>query len=553
MAKIATPKIGWDYMAGVRGTIAGAKQAEQQVYHDNLVRAQLERTRNIERERQRKQAEAQDKANEAFYQQTYDTFNKPFADNYSGNKGINTLFENFGNNYKKDYVSIVKDPNLSGEQKVHKQGVMERNAKFVGAAQKHIINFLNNFTEKSVEGDISRAMPPLYQSIGADLVAGQFDAELTWDNDAETVFLKGKTQDGQEINLSVQDIPLHWPGVMEAGMPMEDAIAAARDQWNTDIKEFYKTKDNNLLPSFNEERIKAVLDTQVESYGKDGVKIFAMDTMGWGEQDFNNAVRAYLNTERTEYPFGGEETLYKKMMNRTRADFGEENPEKEGYAEAQKKWENWERTKHSYFPKKTQMTQVEAELAVMEDLTETYVDTMRQVWDMDAALSGIKPFPAQRSALSDVQKLIRAEANSFNNMIKDDVNTLWSTIGTKDNKGEAYIDSKTGAPIIKYVEEYEDGPDENKIINLNNDEALRNLWLQGVRRELDSSKYDADVLGEWHEHKDAFKTNLLNAIKKGTGTELYPGEADNSAVMKGLELLSNNSEEAKKILGKYKF
>tara|TARA_B100001996_G_scaffold307362_1_gene248732 strand:- start:551 stop:2212 length:1662 start_codon:yes stop_codon:yes gene_type:complete len=514
MAKIATPKIGWDYMAGVRGTIAGAKQAEQQVYHDKLVRAQLERTRDIERERQRKQAEAQDKANEAFYQQTYDTFNKPFADNYSGNKGINTLFENFGNNYKKDYVSIVKDPNLSGEQKVHKQGVMERNAKFVGAAQKHIINFLNNFTEKSVEGDISRAMPPLYQSIGADLVAGQFDAELTWDNDAETVFLKGKTQDGQEINLSVQDIPLHWPGVMKAGTPMEDAIAAARDQWNNDIKEFYKTKDNNLLPSFNEERIKAVLDAQVESYGKDGVKVFAMDTMGWGEQDFNNAVRAYLNTERTEYPFGGEETLYKKMMNRTRADFGEENPEKEGYAEAQKKWENWERTKHSYFPKKTKMTQVEAELAVMEDLTETYVDTMRQVWDTDATLSGIKPFPAQRSQTSDTQQLIRDEAESFNAVVETDINNLWPILGTKG--GVAYIDEKTGTPTLKYDQEYQNSPTEEVIIDLNNDEALRNLWLKGVRRELDSSKYDADVLKEWHAQKRAFKANLLNSIKRGT-------------------------------------
>jgi len=417
---MAQPTIGWDYGLANKGTVAGQQAAAQQSKNDAYNRAQNDRRlekQALEVKNQKLAAESQDQAARSLYNKTYDTFYKPVEEtNYDA---VNTMWDTTTNRLVDAFYSVQMDKDLSPRDQAFQANKLMRQIPQMAAGRKVMDERIAAFQKASAIGNVSGAMEAKYQSMYGDLADNKFDGGIQLVEDQ--LRLIGKTSNGEEIDLALEEFDQHMPVTIEAGPSLVDSMDGLLDGWKQKEQKFKETGKDIDKPNWDIDAVKSAMEKTVELLGADGPKVFAVDTLGKDPGEFDKEVQALMSTEQTVYGGGISEEMFESMTTDEQA---------------------------LYKPRQVKLTQIDAELQVFDKMLDQYANTIKtQAWDK----SGLEGMQGPRNTAYDV---LVADTNNLTNDIQNGNfdNMLDGTVGEGKYFGAKMKVGKDGkTPILEYT------------------------------------------------------------------------------------------------------
>ncbi len=499
-------RVGWDYMAESRGTAEGQRAAEATARNSKINIGEWIRAKKEAQHLQEQQAKAQN----ASYQKMEDDVSNTFyrdAELDTNNDIVNVLRSQGGNQLLDFYSNIIKDKDLDGRDKAMQSQAVIMDTDIMAKALNTLGARLDAWKKAVGEDSVSDAFKAKYQTIYNSLLNGEFEGG--WGYDGDILKLRGVTSDGEQINLAAKDFEAHLPEIVAKGESLTDALDGINDQWRKEIQgwqadmtdpktkmKFRKPESPVMLengqPSAARTTLMESMENTIANGGRYGAAVFARDTMKLTNEEWQRRVQEKIGT--------------KQIDNIIPADIlAGMTPEQQA----------------QYQPEEFEMTELQAEQAVVDELLNDYADAAVSMYNKmqygSMTQSGTKRTSSTGKTNIDpkIANLIKAEATSLNNMVAQDATSIYEAMGINDMDNKKISINNNDDPIVIYDLEYSDGTKKPVSINLAQDDKLKELWMSNVRKNLGSTKYDADVLSLWHQEKDEFKKNLLSSIKQG--------------------------------------
>jgi len=500
------PKMGWDFTAESRGALEGARIARANAM-PNMAEAVAKRQRALEEEQ--RQADAQDATYQAFEDQTVNTFYKDH--DVSKFDDVNLMWEDATNGMIDTYHNIVKNKDLSGREKALATDKLMRYVPLVKNARNILSQRMQEWDESVVSDSVSSAFPAEFQQAYTDLKKGDFDGGIVIDGD--NMYFRGKTSQGEEINLPLQDFERNLPGIMKKGISYIDSVDGQTEVWDQELAKFKQTGKESDRPVYNREAIKDAMEEGISKNGEKGDMIFAMDTMGLTHEEWDGLWRKYYNIEDTD-PIMSETTIggLREMTD------ANGNPK---YTE-----EQLERLKG----KSIITTEVQAKQMAIEELLGQYADGMKVIYDKSTQHYGTatpysdpssdeNKFNARTTLnTSDVIDILRGQ-----NSLGDEVILNERTVmrGMNDNYIDGSIDEDG---ILKFTDirrlDQSTGkevrlPGADRQLNLNQEPDFKWYWMQQQIKGGDGTrKYTMELEDYWDKWGEDIFENAKKALKR---------------------------------------
>tara|TARA_B100001996_G_scaffold131451_1_gene99950 strand:- start:2700 stop:4403 length:1704 start_codon:yes stop_codon:yes gene_type:complete len=512
--KKGPPKMGWDFTAESRGALEGARVAKANAM-PNMAEAVAKRQRALEEEQ--RQADAQDATYQAFEDQTVNTFYKDH--DVSKFDDVNLMWEDATNGMIDTYHNIVKNKDLSGREKALATDKLMRYVPLVKNARNILSQRMQEWDESVVSDSVSSAFPAKFQQAYTDLKKGDFDGGIVIDGD--NMYFRGKTSQGEEINLPLQDFERNLPGIMKKGISYTDSVDGQTEVWDQELAKFKQTGKESDRPVYNRE---SIMDAMEEGIGKNGEKgdmIFAMDTMGLTREEWDGLWNKYYNITidpNTKKPLTDSVMTDSTIKGLAAMTDDEGNPK---YTP-----EQLERLKG----KPIITTEVQAKQMAIEELLGQYADGMKVIYDTSNKHYGTatpysdpssdkNKFNARTTVnTSDVIDILRGQ-----NSLGDEVILNERTVmrGMDDN----YINSSLNEDgILKFTDrarlDYTTGkevrlPGADRQLNLNQEPDFKWYWMQQQIKGGDGTrKYTMELEDYWDRFGDEIFENAQKALKR---------------------------------------
>jgi len=352
--------VGWDYTAGLRGSIEGARIASARGAQEAAAMKQSQNQQRLARkakEDEERAALAQQRIIDQQNQATRSTFYK--GDDPSQSAGLNNVFDHSKQKIVDTYTRIKSDKDMDpGEQALMMRKITNQIPLLNNAKAKLDAN-MKLFAKLSESGEVSRSMDPKYQYVYQQMAEGNFDGNIDFDGD-DLVF-NGVMPDGEAINLPLRDFDLHLPGVEQKGISLTDSADAYADELKLEIDTY--RKDGKKRPDFDRDAKKTAILSLVEGNTKSGNELFAygMDTMNYSREEIQERVDALKGTIKQE------DIISKGTYERLKARYAAEDPPRE--------------VPKNLMVREEVMTEADARIEVMDQMMDLEVDVLEEIYN----------------------------------------------------------------------------------------------------------------------------------------------------------------------------
>jgi len=486
--------ISWDYMAGVKGTQAGMKQAAD----SNLAtqRAANERNRqinirNAEIADKEKAAVAQDKVirqAEAIDHQTF--FTGAGGEENLDYAGLNSVYEKGTQDLISTYTDIKNNKDMDSSERARLMRTLTSQMPLLKSSKAAIDTQMKAYATAAQTGDVSGAMDSKFQQVYADLIKGNFDGGISFEGDS--MVFAGKTSTGDDIRLPLNEFGLKLPNVITKGGTLMDSADGYLDELKIEIDAYNKTgvngSGNRKPPEFDPETKRASIEKILEDKGNDAMYIYGMDTMNLSRKTIDDRVDALVGKEIPSNVL--EESVYKALP--TKDTDGKDFPP--GY------YDNLLSTTEF-------MTKADAREKVLDDMITQEVNVLRGIHD-----SKIGRAKAPVAELSLVDKTYESILNEGYGNLKS------GTLGLrpqdfkviKGTGGDNYASNiqegfKNGEYIVSFDQkgEFQEDPPITTVFNLSTTAGAKDFLL--ARFENEQGGKGANAAQTTESKKDAFE------------------------------------------------
>ena len=416
---MAQPTYGWDYGLANKGTAAGqqtaAARSRSSAHTTASIGRDIEQGREAKAQNERA-VEAQDLATRTLYAKSYNTFYKPVDDaNYDA---VNTMWDSSTNRLVDAFHSVQTNKDLSPREQAYQASTLMRQIEPMARGREVMDNRIAAYTAAAASGGVSGVMPAKFQSMYADLAANRFKGGIELDGDK--LRFKGVTSEGDEINMLVQDFENHMPDMADydQAASLSSNLAGINKAWRKQAETYKQSGKEIDKPRFDAKQSKAAIQKSIDGYGENGPAKFAVDTLGYTPERYQEMVDEKMKNKQTVYKGGISELQYSKMDTEMQA---------------------------QYPPEEIMVSQIDAEIMVLDELKDQYAKAAE--WSFDQ--SGYGRIQAGNKTLTREQKRVQVEQN-FDRNQKTFINNLTNAIRTGDEG--AMLEKVLGAGNFRNVE-----------------------------------------------------------------------------------------------------
>ena len=442
---MAQPKMGWDYGLANKGTAAGQQiaAARSRASAQNTASIGRDIRQSKEAEEQNKKAvEAQDLATRTLYSKSYDTFYKPVEDaNYNA---VQTMWDTSTNRLVDAFHGVQTNKDLSPREQAYQSSTLMRQIEPMARGRKVMDQRIAAYVEAAASGSVSGVMPAKFQNMYADLDANRFKGGIELDGDK--LRFKGVTSSGDEINMLVQDFDAHMPNMADYNQAasLSSNLAGIGKNWKKMAETYKQTGKEIDKPIFDSKQVKSAIQETISGYGENGPAKFAVDTLGYTPEEYQNMVDEKMKNKQTVYKGGISELQYSKM-----------SPEMQA----------------QYPPEEVMVSQIDAEIMVLDNLKDQYAEAAE--WSFDQ--SGYGNIQAGKKKLT-VKEL---RDRDFDNNVNQFMMNLNSAV--EDENPKVLLENIMGA------EDTIGGFNDFEITKVNGDTTMRFKEVTGIKDIKDNS------------------------------------------------------------------
>jgi len=296
--------ISWDYMAGVKGSQAGAKAAAQanlatrQNYATSVANI---RSRQKQLEEERIAAEAQEEAikqEDALTHQTFNDGSQP--DSFAG---LNSVFDKTNLDLVSTYNEIKNNKDMDSAEQARLMRTMLNQIPLLKTAKTFLDKQMQAFSAGSQTGEISNSMEPKFQRVYSELLRGKFDGGIVFEGNE--LVLKGVTSQGEDVNKKLREFELNMPTVIDKAASLTDATDTYMTTLENDIAGYQKTGKNSSgdlkIPQPPGKAQRKAIEDRIDKMandneGGDPLFMYGMDTLNIPRSVIEDRVTALTGT-----------------------------------------------------------------------------------------------------------------------------------------------------------------------------------------------------------------------------------------------------------------
>ena len=527
--------VGWDYTAGLRGSIEGARIASARGAQEAAAMKQSQNQQRLARkakEDEERAALAQQRIIDQQNQATRSTFYK--GDDPSQSAGLNNVFDHSKQKIVDTYTRIKSDKDMDpGEQALMMRKITNQIPLLNNAKAKLDAN-MKLFAKLSESGEVSRSMDPKYQYVYQQMAEGNFDGNIDFDGD-DLVF-NGVMPDGEAINLPLRDFDLHLPGVEQKGISLTDSADAYADELKLEIDTY--RKDGKKRPDFDRDAKKTAILSLVEGNTKSGNELFAygMDTMNYSREEIQERVDALIGTSKQE------DIISKGTYERLKARYAAEDPPRE--------------VPKNLMVREEVMTEADARIEVMDQMMDLEVDVLEEIYNASKSrIQRPQVTSYTQNIIEDVVDVKNEEGKGPGDLKEGDFNVKKVTgyDGTATNVKEFFNDD--GEYIVSYDQvnsKFGDQPPITTEYNLTTEDGAKDFLLNRYLNEqgglTPSAKEKKEAKNLAYKNAPLLVKKMKNQYSK---TKKYTKLNTVANLSLGSVMYPNATDEAKALINKY--
>jgi len=298
--------ISWDYMAGVKGTQMGMKQAAD----TNLATQRAKDARNKQaylKDKALKDKEEEAKAQEQVIRQSEALTTQTFFTAAGGEDklnyaGLNSVYEKGTQDLISTYTDIKNNKDMDSTERARLMRTLTSQVPLIKSSKAAIDEQMKAYAAAAQTGDVSGAMDPQFQQVYADLIKGEFDGGIAFEGDS--MVFAGTTSTGESIRLPLSEFGLKLPSVVTKGGTLMDSADGYLDELKIEIDAYNKTGFNGKglrkPPEFDPEVKADAIRTLIEkNSGDDAMYVYGMDTLNLTREEIDGRVKALEGQEMT--------------------------------------------------------------------------------------------------------------------------------------------------------------------------------------------------------------------------------------------------------------
>ena len=499
--------ISWDYMAGVKGTQMGMKQAAD----TNLATQRAADARNKQaylKNKALKDKEKEARAQEQVIRQSEALQTKTFFTAAGGEDeltyaGLNSVYEKGTQDLISTYTDIKNNKDMDSTERARLMRTLTSQVPLIKSSKAAIDQQMKAYAAAAQTGDVSGAMDPQFQQVYADLIKGEFDGGIAFEGDS--MVFAGTTSTGESIRLPLSEFGLKLPSVVTKGGTLMDSADGYLDDLKIEIDAYNKTGFNGKglrkPPEFDPESKADAIRTLIEKKGDDAMYVYGMDTLNLTREEINGRVEALEGKKMTS------NVLEESVRANLPTTYADGRPLPEGY------YDNLASTQEVY-------TTADAREQVMEDMIAQEVNVLQGIYN-----SKVGRAQAPVSELSLVDKTYASilqegqdslstgtlglTAQDFNVGKSAGFDNIASNIQEGFNDDGQYIVSYEQANTGEYVENVDGTPIEPRRISYN-------LSTTGGAKDFLLARFENEQGGRGSNAKDT-KESKEDALKLAPG------------------------------------
>lgn len=360
--------ISWDYMAGVKGTQMGMKQAAdtnlatQRAADARNKQAYLKNKALKDKEEEAKAQEQVIRQSEALTTQTF--FTAAGGEDELNYSGLNSVYEKGTQDLISTYTDIKNNKDMDSTERARLMRTLTSQVPLIKSSKAAIDQQMKAYAAAAQTGDVSGAMDPQFQQVYADLIKGEFDGGIAFEGDS--MVFAGTTSTGESIRLPLSEFGLKLPSVVTKGGTLMDSADGYLDELKDEIDAYNKTgfNGNGLRkpPEFDPEVKADAIRAIIEKKGDDAMYVYGMDTLNLTREEINDRVKALEGKEMTS------NVLEESVRANLPTTYADGRPLPEGY------YDNLASTQEVY-------TTADAREQVMEDMIAQEVNVLQGIYN----------------------------------------------------------------------------------------------------------------------------------------------------------------------------